>query len=70
MWATPATPKMERQMFTKSFHVGVTEPSYFNFVMTKSSFRRTCVPFAKATGILPERTRDYRATPPSWLRSN
>jgi len=70
MWATPAASKMERQMFTKSIHVGITEPSYFNFVMTKSSFRRTSVPFAKATGMLTETTRNYRATPASGLRSN
>jgi len=38
---------MERHMLT-------SEPSYFNFLMKSRGLRRTPVPFAQATGVLPE----------------
>jgi hypothetical protein len=46
---------MERQMLTG-------EPSYFNFLMTNRGVRRSAVPFARATGVLPELARAVRAT--------
>jgi hypothetical protein len=59
---------MERQMFTKSIGAGTTEPSYFNFIMTKS--RRSAVPFAQAAGLLPELRRDYRVAQIGRVRAN
>jgi hypothetical protein len=53
---------MESQMFTKSIGAGMSEPSYFNFIMTTKS-RRSAVPFAQAAGLLPELRRDYHTVP-------
>ena len=39
-----------------------SEPSYFNFLMTNRSRRRTAVPFAQAVGVLPDLVRDVRVT--------
>jgi hypothetical protein len=41
-------------------HAGTGEPSYYNFLMTNRGLRRTAVPFARATGVLPELARDVR----------
>jgi hypothetical protein len=38
------------------------EPSYFNFLMKNRGLRGARVPFAQATGVLPELAHDVRVT--------
>jgi len=41
-----------------------SEPSYFDFLMKRRSFRRTRVPFAQAAGVMPEVKRYRRSRRP------
>jgi hypothetical protein len=54
---------MERQMFTKTTRADAAQSSYFNHVMTKRYSRRAAIPFAQATGLLPELVGVSRAAP-------
>jgi hypothetical protein len=45
------------------WNAGTGEPSYFNFLMTNRGLRRAPVPFAQATGVLPELAHAPRVRP-------
>jgi hypothetical protein len=46
-----------------------SEPSYFDFLMKRRCLRRTRVPFAQATGVMPELTRHLRTYGPERTRA-
>ena len=46
-----------------------SEPSYFDFLMTRRSLRRTRVPFAQAAGVMPEVKRHPRTRRPERMPS-